>query len=337
MHDRLNKRLAALIRMQQEPKPERSDDVVARRLRTTMWEGGPRRDQPVLLRAHLILRSGRPISPLRALPRKGAAVQLQLLLLFSEQCRRPKNHVGAATRIPVGEPEHPGAPCWRTLVALPTQTRGGVARNTRIKQLDQLRNALDSLHDQGKIELAATAPRAAGRHDSFTVQNEQQLLAEAPMRYRIPVAAQEHVIKVPSTFFTNGWLHALTPDETIAYLFLLWLHQQRANSNEGMSIPNETWEQVFEKPRAHLEAYRMLFRMGLIRALRDDSRREDGTVPDGEEDFPVHRPYDEMTFYVDEERLCDDGVTAAITAVQRRRDGYGLDTAYYAYFVEGHG
>lgn len=334
VQDRVSKRLAALERLRSGTSRERSADATARRVRTAMWNSGPNRSQSVRVRAALVLRYGRESSPLRELPTKGAAAQMQLLLLFTEQSRKPKNHVGTATAIPVADPKVADGPCWRHLVALPTETRGGVARSARIKRLDQIRNTLDCLHEHGKIELDPAAKRALGRHDGFVVQNESQTRGGAPVRYRVPATSQEEVIAVPATFFTNGWVHALTPDETITYLFLLYLHQARGDGEQGMALPNETWEYAFDKPRAHLEAYRMLFRMGLIRALRHETRREDGTVPEPDDDVPAHRPFNEMTFYVDLDRLDDDGVTAAIEALGRKRDGYGLDSAFVEYWQQ---
>lgn len=341
VHDRLSKRLDLLARLQYGTEREVSDDTVARRARQRLWaQRPPSRPGGVRLRAGLVLRGGRAISPLRELAAsKGAAVQMLLVALFAEHCRKPINTVGTPTSIPLAYPEVAGDPCWRYLIALPTERRPGrrtgTARGSVNNQLDQLRAALDRLYEFGKVDLELSRPR--GRYNGFTVRDESVLRGEPILPYRVPVPSRELVIEVPPEFFTCGWVHALGPDETVAYLFLLYRHQLTGSSDDGLSVNDDVWELAFERPRAQREAYRRLHRMGLISAERSDLRDQDGTMPDGADNTLGVRPVDEMTFRVNLERLADDGVSAAIDALQRQRADEGLDDAALASWTERHG
>ncbi|MEU4377819.1 hypothetical protein [Pseudonocardia alni] len=338
--DRLSKRLDLLARLQYGTGREGSADAVARAVRQRLWAQRPQSAPPVVrLRARLVLRGDREISPLRELATsKGVAVQMLLVALFVEQCRKPTNTIGTPTPIPLAYPVVAGDPCWRHLIALPTERRPGrrtgTSRGLANSQLDQLRAALDRLHDFGKVDLKESRPR----YEEFTVRDESVLRGAPIQPYKVPAPARELVIDVPPEFFTCGWVHALGPDETVAYLFLLYRNQLSQESNDdGLSVNDDLWGLAFERPRAQREAYRRLHRMGLISADRSDLRNQDGTMPDGADNTLGVRPVNEMTFRVDLERLTDDGVSAAIDALRRQLDGEGLDDASLASWTERHG
>ncbi len=98
----------------------------------------------------------------------------------------------------------------------------------------------------------------------------------------MPGDTDDDVFRIPIEFFTRGWVHALTDDETIAYLFLqhqiqLWPAEAR---EDGVPVSKSVWSMAFEAPRAHEGASRNLFRFGLIGMDRPAGRRGDGTIED---------------------------------------------------------
>jgi hypothetical protein len=317
-------RLARLARLVEPDVQGRTVDGLARAARCALWDSRPRSNGDVLLRADLVLRRNRVISPIRQIATsRSPAVQMLLVAIFAAQCGQPR-YAGSPTALKLRDPAEVGRTCWRELVALPAQPRGGVSRGLKDKQLDQIRSALTCLEKFGRVELAR--PSGRNRFEGFRLLNETVLRGQSSVPYTVP-GSREPIIRVPVSFFTNGWVHTLYEDEIIVYLFLLWCTQQQPLTpfllEHGLHMPNERWQEAFERSRAHLTAYRTLYRIGLIRALRSESRREDGTV-----DKDEVRPYDEMHFFVDLDQLDDDAAPRVTQALRLRRADVPLDQAY---------
>jgi hypothetical protein len=285
--------------------------------------------QVIRLRAGLVLRQDPGASPIREFSAsKSAAVQLLLISLFENQCRR-QGRDSDRTPIPLTRPTVETDTAWLYLLALPTvdqTSRRTEARSPTTNRVAQIKTALGRLDEFGRIELKP--PGTRGRFEKFRLLNEAANNRAGNVYYEKP-PPNEFTIDIPVQFFLSGWVHALTDNEIIAYLFLL--HQAKTRPEEnvspgGMLLPARAWMSAFENNRAH-EAYRFLSRFGLVQIARDIRRRADGTVvglKDGLDEDVVIEPH---RFRIDLTALGNPAVPAVISDLTRFLDGEDLDTA----------
>lgn len=258
-------------------------DKLARDNRALLWMH--RQPDVIRVRSGLVLHNGRSESPIRQIEAsKSAAVQLLLICIFEQQCRR-QDQVGQRTTIPLRDPIEEGSTAWRYLLALPTkdrETSSTVTRGPVDNRVNQIKAALDRLADCGRVELRPRGTR--NRYEHFRLMNEAvDTDSGPPVAYRAP-RQNEHTIDVPAAFFLSGWVHALTDSEIITYLYMLHSAQKNPEQNvgNGMELTASDWAHAFGKKRDRIgrgyEAYRHLFRYGLIFIEIDPRRRADGTV-----------------------------------------------------------
>lgn len=306
----------------------RSIDQQAGLARYKVWQ--KQQPQLIRLRPGLVLRqNGDAASPIRELSAsKSAAGQLLLMNIFENQCRR-QGRSSYRTPVPLARPTDETDTAWLYLLALPTvdqRSRRTVARPPTTNRLAQLKNALARLEEFGRVEL--NPPGIRGRFEHFRLLNEAADNRAGNIYYKAPLPS-EFTIDIPVQFFLNGWIHALTDNEIIAYLFLLHQAKTRHDENSGpggMLLPAFAWSAVFENDRAH-EAYRLLSRFGLVRIARDARRRADGTIiglNEGLDDDVVIEPH---RFWVDPNALTKPALPAVISGLTRFLDGEDLDTA----------
>lgn len=328
--DRVRKRLARLELVGATDHWGHSADSVAHDHRERLWTARGHQRDAVLLRPGLVLRNGSELSPIRAVAgQQSAAVQLLLVALFVAHCRRPARAAGQPTPILLRDPPDSTGTAWRRLVALPTHdaSRRTATRTAADNQVAQLRTALTRLYDAGRVNLPKSSGR--GRFERFQLLDEAAPRTEASVPYTIP-RPDSRMIEVPSSFFLNGWVHALNDDEIIAYLFLLLLAQHTNPDPDGITIPQEMWSYAFDKPRAHSTAYRMLHRCGLIRAVRSAVRREDGTIEGYNSGEMEYTPSEAMRFFMNPEALDRPALPIVRRALKGMVDGVGLDQAWNA-------
>ena len=194
-------------------------DNQAMEARYKVW--AKRQPSFIRLRQDFVLRGNRPVSPLQeAAASKSAALQVLLLSIFENQCR-PPSKIGQATTLPLVDPTKPDETSWRYLVALPTEdrrTKATYAREPFENRVDQLKAALQRLESSGRVELRPKNTR--DRFEGFRLLNEVAANSAGKTYYAAPTA-QEAFFDVPVSFFLNGWVHTLTDNEIIAYLYLL--------------------------------------------------------------------------------------------------------------------
>jgi hypothetical protein len=314
--ERHQARAARLATLQRRDSRGHTIDELARKAREKLWAARGSGDPEVLLRAGLLLRDEHPKSPLLdvSAPRS-AAVQLLLVALFAEQCRRPRA-AGQPTQLPLRDPTEVNSTSWRYLVALPALDSGGrrtAGRNPTDNRLEQLRTALTRLHRCGRIQLRSETGR--GRFERFRLLNESTYKPGETVPYTWPTP-EEIVVRVPAEFFLNGWAHALTDNEIAAFLYLLLCQQHNQPDLEiGVPVPRADWATAFGTDRAHI-GYRMLSRFGLVQIFRQAVRRDDGTLEgfnDG--DFP-YIPDEPLRFIVDTDTLQMDALGQVIPALE---------------------
>ncbi len=298
----------------------------AGRARLKVWQ--KLRPPAIRLRPELVIRQDSGASPIRELSAsKSAAVQLLLLSIFENQSRGPGRD-SDRTPVPLARPTVTTDTAWLYLLALPTvdqTSRRTEARPPTTNRVAQIKAALERLDECGRVELKP--PGTRGRFEQFRLLNEAADNRAGNVYYKAP-PPKEFTIDVPINFFLSGWVHALTDNEIIAYLFLL--HQAKTrpdeNSGPGMLLPAFAWMSAFENDRAH-EAYRFISRFGLVRIARDMRRRADGTVvglSDGLDHGVVIQPH---RFWVDPNALTKPALPAVISGLTRFLDGEDLDTA----------
>lgn len=313
----------------------RDIDQQAGRARYKVWQ--KLQPQLIRLRTGLVLRQDPSASPIRVLSAsKSAAVQLLLVSFFENQCRR-QGRDSDRTPVPLTRPKVETDTAWLYLLALPTvdqRSRRTEARSPTANRVAQIKNALRRLDELGRVELKP--PGTRGRFEQFRLLNEIADNRAGNIYYEAP-QTNESTIDVPVLFFLNGWVHALTDNEIIAYLFLLHQAKTRPEENSssgGMLLPALAWTHAFESDRAH-EAYRFLSRFGLVRFTRDINRRADGTVvglKEGLEDDVVIEPH---RFWVDLTALAKPALPAVVSGLTRFLDGEDLDSAngYGSFFT----
>lgn len=91
-----------------------------------------------------------------------------------------------------------------------------------------------------------------------------------------------------------------------------------------IAVPRSLWTDAFGDTRAHT-GYRLLYRFGLIRMLRQDRRRADGTVEDIAE--LGYAPFEPMRFAVDVDQFDVDALDRVLPALERASET-SLDDAW---------
>lgn len=277
--DRREDRAQQLALLQANTGSRGSLDDQAVAARRMLWRD--HRPSHVRLRVGLVLHQPGG-SPLRVLAAsRGCAVQTLLVALFEAQCRTRRS-ASQPTKIPLRRSSTPGQTCWEELVTSPSVDRTithGWARRPIDNRYEQVRRALERLEKAGRVRAARGKGR--GRFEGFSLLHEAtDNLGETETAYSYPGEAEE-CIAVPVEFFINGWVHVLTDNEIIAYLFVLGAAQNAGGTGGGVLLTSENWSLANgDGPgrRAGLVAQRELERFGLIDVTRPEARRADGTV-----------------------------------------------------------
>ncbi|CAL9397581.1 hypothetical protein [Streptomyces sp. enrichment culture] len=208
----------------------------------------------------------------RLITPRGAALRLHLTMLFAAQCQVPP---GRAWRAPFPlEPAEAGRLSWMGLTAVHAVTHDGRGARTpsAANKRRQLAEALRGLADTRLVDL----PRAGSRswhREPHLLHESGASTAAAPMPYRVPWP-HEDTVRVPVAFFTRGWVHLLTPSETVSYL--MWLDTAARHGPEQRYVPGYERAGAYGLGRDAYESHRALEAFGLVEVDRPEGREPGG-------------------------------------------------------------
>lgn len=291
--------------------------------------------QEVRLRAPLVrsvapIKPGQPGSPPASLllSPNGQALRLYLLAVFVAHCLRP---AGAA--VPADRPlrRAPGSsdPSWVDLFAATlVQQRPGVRTKERTgpatKIEKQLQNALRRLSELQLVELGPE--RSAVRFDAFALMAETGRGSLATPEYYTVPAESGGTVTIPTSFWLNGWLWALTNSEIAAYLMFRWLAAAFPAEHQaaGVYIYGEDREAHFGLGRDAYESHILLDAFGLLEQQASAERDEKNRIVR----YKAGERYEALRFKLTDDGLTEDGVVSVIARLENAgRPGTGLSWA----------
>ena len=172
----------------------------------------------------------------------------------------------------------------------PDSTFASSAKENRKRQI---REALKHLAapDLQMVQLPISGRGQPRFGDVHLNREEGAYGIDEPPRYRSPKMA--NAVTIPTAFFLNGWIHALTNREIAMWLMLRDL-TVRANrpadttATPDVQINAKTRLREYDLSLATWRSHLELEAFGLIHVERDPNRRENGTTVDGKRAAP-HR------------------------------------------------
>lgn len=191
------------------------------------------------------------------------------------------------------------------------------ASNSRNNRKRQIRDALVQLSKLGLAEVPPGGRKGEPRFDDQVHLNrENGPTAAGTKRYQRP-GAKVKTLDIPATFFTNGWVHALSKSETAMWLMLRDLKHLGNAPEDRLTIRGRDRLLEYDLSRAMWDTHATLEAYGLIVVHRDPNRRRNGTTAAGERAEP-HR------FELCDEGLHEDGLSTVIsmlTEIRSRKGG----------------
>ncbi|MEU6347176.1 hypothetical protein ABZ883_40280 [Streptomyces sp. NPDC046977] len=212
----------------------------------------------------------------RLIAPRGVAGRLHLTLLFAAACQaKPGNQW--PNRIPI-DPDSAHRFSWMRLIGAHARHApgGNYVASPRVNKQRQITEGLKKLRDNLLVEF----PHAGTRHPfrDFTLLCDSGMSTQAAViPYRVPKKA-EAIFGIPVEFFTNGWVHLLTPSETAAYL--MWLD---VDQNPGHDEPYVTGAERaghYGLGREVYETHSQLEAFGLVDVTPAAGRYDDGKYTD---------------------------------------------------------
>lgn len=238
-----------------------------------------------------------PVSILSSIS-KGVALPMALTALLLAQTGNRTIYAGKKLRIPARAIEKHDIG-WTDVLAISTSyrqrvTQGHVtAEDNRRKSIV---NALDRLDIDPQMTrsggigarvalLEADRPAPGARRAPTPVTLLQDAgFHSGPVRpWTLP---EDNYVNVPLTFWTNGWVHALTPSETANFLMYLQLGrgQSTAAEAEARKVTGALRAERFGLSTDVWETHKTLSSFGLMDVEQDPERRDNGQMPDGRAD-----------------------------------------------------
>ncbi|MGP4058991.1 hypothetical protein ACTWP6_29990 [Mycobacterium sp. 4D054] len=202
------------------------------------------------------------------------------------------------------------------LIAIPAShnpsKNAAFASNSRNNRKRQIRDALVQLDKLGVAEVPPGGKKGELRFDDQVHLNrESGRTAAGTKRYTRP-ASQNRIFSVPTTFFTNGWVHALSKSETAMWLMLRDLKYRGETAADRLIIRARDRLLEYDLSRAVWDTHMRLEEYGLIVVHRDPNRRRNGTTAAGERALPHH-------FELRDEGLVEDGLSSVISLLNEMR------------------
>ncbi|OBH60566.1 hypothetical protein A5687_19140 [Mycobacterium mantenii] len=231
--------------------------------------------------------------PLEALAKKprGVALNAALNLIFLVQSRPRILGKDALLKVPIesGDDSHFGL---IDLMVVPAVHRGRpgshAAGSVVSNRKRQLRQAFSTLAATD-LKMVHLPPGGRGkpRFDQIHLNRETGAYGVEPPRYTIPKSSVKGLISIPSAFFLNGWIHALTNREIAMWLMLRDLDVRNSTSTAIVGDPHELHIEgrqrllEYDLSRAAWDSHARLEAFGLIQVDKDPNRRLNGTTIDG--------------------------------------------------------
>lgn len=247
----------ALRRQADNPREPLAQKV--QRNLTQTWEAGNRRPERILVRPKFVLKSSTgPAQSTTLLEGKGLQLKLELLLLFEAQCRygpgQPARSVPSITREADSK-----RPSLVDMVLTETNTAPHTDRNAADLRARQLTKALKGLEEHHLVEIPRSKP---GRRTMKQFKLLEEGNPSAPVRYVIP----NDGLAIPTDFFTNLWIFALSDAEIATYLALCWRRRQypAVHNAAGVYIWQNDRKHEFGLTRWAWRSVPYLHRYGLI-------------------------------------------------------------------------
>jgi hypothetical protein len=215
----------------------------------------------------------------RIMSPRGTALRLYLTALFEAQTRCSAGAHPTNDRPLLARGEAVG---WVDLLAPRAPVVSPASRYAGVsgKRLRQLQDALARLGDP-EVQLVSLPGRgsATGRYEGFQLLDEAGAREPgAPVPYVVPDHRDPDVFSLPTSLFTNGWVHVLE-DTELAFLLML-ARCQAAVGERQVAIPEAMRLLHFGLGRDAYAAYELLERLNLIDVEVDEQRHLDGKVMD---------------------------------------------------------
>lgn len=216
-------------------------------------------------------RAERPLAAQMIVPR-GVALKLHLMMLFAAHCTTAP---GSKLRVSVPvESETDGRRSWRGLLAVDAVSSNGAGVQVRSSSENKRRQILKALSKLRDLDLVRFNVGQRNAYDRARLLLETGgSTAAAPISYSVPTQDTSG-INVPIEFFTQGWVHLLTPSETVA--LLMWLDVAQNQRQEELFITAAERAGRFGLGREAYETHQALDALGLITIERPPGRHDDG-------------------------------------------------------------
>jgi hypothetical protein len=239
-----------------------------------------------------------PVSILSSIP-NGVALRTAITALFLAQTRNRAIFRRGAIQLPL-RAISANEPGWTDVMVVPAvfrsrQAGSGATQHTlRDNRVRQVRDALDRLDIEPKVRrrtktpmarvgLFGSPPQAGTARRSptpVTLYAETGLRVGEPIDWVLP---QREYFEVPISFWTNGWVHALTPSEIANFLMYLHLDTTEPLSADaaGHAVNGYTRGALYGLTPDAWDTHQTLSRFGLLDVTPDPERRDDGQIPGG--------------------------------------------------------
>lgn len=251
---RLLKRLEVLDALDPQGKQRAESPYVKAKAALALWAS--RQDKApvtdIFVRQKFILRqSGNdPDPPLKQLiSSRGHKLQFALIALFFAQCQQPP---GRRLALPLRAQPDDDAIAWTDLLAIPVKEGpGSTSREDLPRRERSARSALDALATP-EISLVEFAESKAGKkyRDIRLLQDSGPRTTGPAAPYTVPESSVP-VVRIPTSFFTNGWVFVLTDAEIATYLMYRHLcaesitdsaHVTAGGRKARFALEKSTWE-----------------------------------------------------------------------------------------------
>jgi hypothetical protein len=220
------------------------------------------------------LREQRPPST-RLMSPRGRALPFLLIALFEAQMRLGPGQVATRNELPLkAENEKPG---WTDYIATDAQdaTEGRIFVDVPTKKARQIQSSLTRLNKENLISV----PPAVGRHrryEDFVLKREDARPTGDNSVYRVPEHDSDF-FTVPTSLFTNGWIHVLEDSELV--LLLIAARMRSLDGDTPQPLPSGARKLHYGLSRDSFEAaHRVLDYLDVLDVISDYLRSADGKV-----------------------------------------------------------
>ena len=256
----------------------------------------------VFVRQDFILRqSDKDLDPplKQLISSRGHKLQFALIALFLAQCQHPP---GRRLALPLRAQPDDDAIAWTDFVAIPAKEGpGSTSREDLPRRERSARNALDALAtpEISLVEFAESKPGKKYR-DLRLLQDSGPRTTGPAAPYTVPKSSIP-VVRIPTSFFTNGWIYVLTDAEIATYL--MYRHLCAEATSESAHITAGSRKARFALEKSTWESHPVLTGAGLLDMEADPNRRADGTVVDAPAAVPEPHRFTLTDAGLDEDAL----------------------------------